>query len=127
MNDWYKTLNKSKLTPPSWVFRTVWPILYATMAISIAIVFLSSAQHKTLGMIFFFVQLAINLSWSSTFFIYRKIKTAFFMILLIVFFLILTIFYFYKISHISAILLIPYLLLSCFSTYLSYTIIKLNK
>lgn len=31
---WYDNLKKSKLTPTNWVFGTVWPILYTTLAVS---------------------------------------------------------------------------------------------
>jgi len=32
--DWYNNINKSPLTPPNWVFGTVWPILYVLLGIS---------------------------------------------------------------------------------------------
>lgn len=30
--DWYKLLNKSIITPPDYIFQTVWIILYAVLA-----------------------------------------------------------------------------------------------
>ena len=38
---WYKSLNQSPLTPPSWVFPIAWTILYA-LIIASGVVFLSS-------------------------------------------------------------------------------------
>ena len=38
--DWYKSLNQSPLTPPSWVFPIAWTILYALIVAS-GVVFLS--------------------------------------------------------------------------------------
>ena len=32
--EWYLSLNKSKLTPPGYVFGIVWPILYLLSGIS---------------------------------------------------------------------------------------------
>ena len=37
-NKWYKNLKKSRLNPPSYVFKWVWPILYLLIAAALAIV-----------------------------------------------------------------------------------------
>ena len=38
---WYKSINKSPLTPPGWVISSVWAILYALIAIS-GVIFLKN-------------------------------------------------------------------------------------
>ena len=127
MYSWYQNLNKPFLSPPSYVFTIVWPILYILMAISL-FMFLKGGmrREKIIPLFIFVVQLALNLSWSPIFFGLQKMGLALIVIILMIILTIITIFYFYKFSKISAILLIPYLLWICFALYLNLGFILLN-
>ena len=66
---WYRTLAKPSFNPPSWIFAPVWSTLYLLMAIAVWLVFNSPASSaRTLGLILFILQLALNLAWSWIFF-----------------------------------------------------------
>lgn len=125
--NWYNTLNKPPLTPPAWIFAPVWGIIYILMFLSFFI-FMSAKtdKDKKSGAGFFLIQLLLNFSWSPVFFYLHNIKLSFIIITLIIIFLILTINSFYKVSKISAYLLIPYLVWICFATYLNFGIMMLN-
>ena len=60
--NWYKNLNKSKLTPPSWVFGVVWPILYILLSVFFILLL---KDEKCKGMcnplILFGIQILLNL------------------------------------------------------------------
>jgi len=72
---WYRSLNKSPLNPPGYVFGIVWPILYLTLAI-----FgwsLSSMPQFSDVYQYFWIQMVLNWIWSPVFFGFHNIRLAF--------------------------------------------------
>jgi hypothetical protein len=67
-----------------------------------------------------------NLNEPLAFFYLHDIKLSFIIIVFLLIFIILTIISFYKVSRISAFLLIPYLLWVSFATYLNFELMRLN-
>jgi len=125
--NWYNTLNKPALTPPAEIFPPVWAVLYILIFISL-ILFLTtpSLKNKLLGIFLFTTQMILNLIWSPIFFYFQDIKLAFVIIILMLVFLLFTIISFYKISRMSAYLLVPYFVWICFAAYLNYGFMNLN-
>ena len=111
MNDFYRKLKLAPWNPPSYVFGIVWPILYLLMFISFGIIFLDKKCYPyCYALTIFLLQLILNLSWTTIFFTYQKIRLAL-IVLLVIFSLVLyTTILFYNIKKIAGILLIPYLL-----------------
>ena len=125
--NWYETLNKPELTPPAWIFSPVWIVLYALIFLSLFLVIRSKTEiNKTNAIVLFLTQLLFNFLWTPTFFYWQNITMSFVIIILLLVFLMLTIIYFYKISKVSAILLIPYLIWICFAVYLNFGFMILN-
>lgn len=126
-NDFYKKLKKPKCTPPPVVFQSAWGILYLLMFISFAIVLHKGTSfYKTLGIFFFGLQLILNLLWAPVFFILENIKLAFVIAVLLTISVFATVFCFIKLSLISAILLIPYIIWLFFACYLNLCFLSLN-
>lgn len=124
---WYETLNRPPFTPPAWVFAPAWTILYTMMFVSLFIVIREKTfENKTNAIILFLTQLLFNFLWSPTFFYWHNIKMAFIIIILLLIFLVATIAFFYRISKLSAFLLIPYLLWICFAIYLNFGFMVMN-
>lgn len=124
---WYNSLNKPALNPPNWIFAPMWGIIYFLMFCSFLLMIYSDTNiDKKPAIILFVTQLLLNFSWSPIFFYFHNIKLAFVIIFFLNLFLILTIISFFKISKISAILLIPYLLWLIFATYLNFEFMRLN-
>ena len=124
---WYETLNRPPFTPPAWVFPPAWTILYTMMFVSLILVIRAKTlENKTNAIILFLTQLLFNFLWSPTFFYWHNIKMAFIIIILLLIFLVATIAFFYRISKLSALLLIPYLLWICFAIYLNFGFMALN-
>ena len=125
---WYKTLRRSPLSPPDYVFGIVWPILYTLMGFSL---YLTVTNKKCVGICrplpFFFIQLFFNLTWTTVFFKLRMKRTALALIFIILFFTILTYKELLSVSKLSAQLLIPYLLWLSFAGYLNLYIVLNNK
>jgi tryptophan-rich sensory protein len=90
-DSWYKTLRKPSITPPSWVFASVWTTLYALMGISAAMVLQRKIKIPIFGMNCFYVQLMLNFLWSIIFFGLHLPFVAFIDILVLFTMIILTI------------------------------------
>ena len=119
--EWYNKLNKSKLTPPKYLFGIVWPILYLLLAIF----FIFSYRNKEYkSLIFFVIQLVLNLSWTTFFFRLKMLKTSLILIVSIIILSILSIIYLKK-KKISY-LLIPYIIWLILACYLNLYIVVNN-
>ena len=123
---WYYNLTKPPLAPPDWIFPTVWSILYFSMLVALLLYLFKPAQNKKSGYIYFAVQLILNLLWTPAFFYLQNIVLALIVIILLDIFVILTIKSFYKVSKISGLILMPYLLWILFATYLNIGYLVLN-
>jgi benzodiazapine receptor len=127
INSWYSALDRSRLTPPNYVFPVAWTILYGIIGacgwlIWRASLFPSLSIIKTL----YVVQLILNWSWTPLFFYYRL--TGFALVVLgLMDILVSTIIClaYQKIRAVS-LLMIPYLLWIMFASYLSFYIWQYN-
>lgn len=119
---WYNTLNKPFFNPPAWVFAPAWTILYLLMAISAIIIWKKKKSLKI-----FWIQLALNLSWSPIFFGLKNITLALLVILIMWVYIVKTIKAFTKIDKTAGYLLWPYLAWVSFATILNLSIWLLNK
>jgi tryptophan-rich sensory protein len=128
---WYKSLNQSPLTPPSWVFPIAWTILYA-LIIASGVVFLSSptttirAAVRSPGFFYYCAAWVLNLSWSQIFFRFQRPDLSFVVILAMLSFIALNIRAFYPVSRLAAYLLVPYFAWVSFATYLNGYIVFMN-
>lgn len=117
MNEWYKNLKKSMLTPPAYVFGPIWATLYLLMTISL-IIYLN-AGYTTRGLILFGSQLAINLMWSGLFFGQRLICGSLLNVIIMNILVFFTYVEFKKSSTIAANLLLPYMIWILLAAYLN--------
>lgn len=125
---WYKSLKKSNLTPPDYVFGYVWTILYIMMFFSLIKYLTTNKKNKKnkIGLIFFTIQLFFNVIWSPIFFKYRDIKKGLYVLIALWISLMITFNIFYKENKEAGLLLIPYLVWSSFALYLNYYIMVSN-
>lgn len=123
VTEWYPTLVKPSINPPSWIFAPVWTILFLLMGISLYLVW---NKKNKIALIFFSIQLGLNILWSIIFFGLKSPLFAFIEIILLWVSILITIIKFYKISKNAAYLLIPYLLWVTFAAILNFLIFKLN-
>ena len=123
---WYHNLIKPPLAPPDWIFPPVWLILYFTMLMALLLYIFKPAKNKKLGYIYFIAQLIFNLLWTPSFFYLQNIVLALIVVIFLDIFVVLALKSFYKVSKISGLILIPYLIWILFATYLNIGYFVLN-
>lgn len=118
--EWYENLNKSSLTPPSYVFGIVWPILYI-MIIASGIVYFIQPQTNLFitAIIVYVIQWLLNIAWSPLFFKYRQITVSFIIILSLLVIIGINMYVFGETSNLSASLMLPYFIWVSFASYLN--------
>lgn len=128
ISTWYATLAKPAFNPPNWIFAPVWVILYILMGVSAFFIWregISRRNVKTALALFIF-QLIANIFWSIIFFGAHNPGLAFIEIISLWCAILATILAFYEISHISAYLLLPYIVWVSFAGFLNYSIWRLE-
>ena len=127
MNKWYDNLKKAPWTPPNYVFGQVWFVLYIMLFISFILI-LNNKKCKNFchALKPFFIQLSLNLIWTSLFFYYKMPIIALFDILLIQYFTIQTYYGFKPINKMAANLLIPYFSWLCMALSLNFYVVLYN-
>ncbi len=128
VSGWYATLVRPSFTPPDSVFAIVWLILYAFMAMALAIIWTRDPRiSPTQGWVrFYFLQLLFNAAWTMFFFGLHAVLTAFVDILFLGFVLICLVVGAWEIDRRAAYLLLPYLAWVIFAGYLTLGIWLLN-
>lgn len=125
----YETIVRPPLSPPTWLFPTVWTVLFILMGVSSADVYLKKERDPdtaSTALSVYLLSLAVNFSWSIFFFNGRLFLFSFFWLLLLLFLIILTILLYRRISPLAAYLQIPYALWVTFAGYLTLAIALLN-
>jgi tryptophan-rich sensory protein len=118
-DDWYASLTKSPLNPPSFVFGIIWPILYAIMA------FVSFRMaNKISGL--FIMQLIANAAWSWMFFYFHAPVIALIDISILIFLNLKIIKILREESTALFYLYLPYLIWLAFAAFLNASIVFLN-
>lgn len=129
---WYATLVKPALTPPSGVFGPVWTVLYACMAV-VAVRLWNAKSKKgmrrkaTHALVAFGVQLALNLAWSPVFFGAHMPGAALGIIACMWVAIVTTMVLAARVDRVSVWLLAPYLVWVSFASYLNAAIVVLNR
>ena len=122
---WYSSLIKSGLNPPDWVFAPVWTTLYLFMTIAVW-----SAWHKNykdLNLIYIYLMhLFFNTTWSIIFFVFHNIFAALINLIIIIALIIYLMIRYKKISNLSFMLMIPYLLWCVYALILNTSLYLLN-
>jgi benzodiazapine receptor len=126
-NEWYQSLTLPLYQPPGPVFGIVWSILYAMMAIAVALVWAhKSAPGRGLALALFTLQFLFNLAWSPLFFKYHQMLPALGLIGAIFVVALAATFAFGRISRTAAWLMVPYLMWLGVAASLNFRVWQLN-
>jgi len=128
VSTWYAELNKPRFTPPDWLFAPVWIGLYILMGVAAFLVWRRGLHHQVVkrALVFFGVQLVLNVLWSFLFFGLRSPLAGLIGISILGIAIILTVQSFLQASRTAGLLLIPYFLWVSFATGLNLSIWWMN-
>src|SRR4051794_41065694 len=126
-NAWFDALQKPIFMPPGWAFGVVWPILYALLAIALAMILVMPASpRRQVALALFFIQLALNFAWSPIFFAAHDIVLASVVIFVMAAIAAVAARQFLRLRQVAGLLMIPYLAWLVFAATLNSTIQSLN-
>lgn len=129
VNTWFKTLVRSPISPPDWVFGPVWTVLYILMGAALYLIWDKGFKNKRVKFAFwlFIVHLAFNVGWSVVFFGMQSLFGGFVVLLVLWMFIIALIWKFFRIDRWAAFLLVPYFLWVSFAGVLNVSLWLLNR
>jgi translocator protein len=124
--NWYSSLVKSKLTPPSWVFGPAWTILYVLIGIAFWKIWENRQKpYFKPALCLFGLHLIANFAWSNIFFKQQNIKLALYDLIFLWASLIVIMVMTSKIKTVT-LLLLPYLTWLTYALFLNFRIFQLN-
>ena len=124
---WYQGLAKPSFAPPDRLFGPVWTVLYAMIAVSGWLAWRASpSDARTVGLRWYFVQLALNLMWSLIFFGLHATGIALIDIAALFVSILVTMMYFWRVDRAATLLLAPYAAWVAFAAALNLAFFRLN-
>ena len=123
----YASLDRPSWSPPGWIFGPVWTVLYVLMGTAAWIVWRERGWSSAQGTLTLFcVQLVLNGLWSWLFFAWHRGGLAFAEVVVLALAIIAMIVAFAQVSHVAAVLLIPYIAWVAFASALNYSLWRRN-
>lgn len=120
---WYLSLDRPAWTPPNWLFAPVWTLLYAAMAVAAWLVWQRREDRAArIALVWFGIQLALNVLWTPLFFGFRRVDLAMLDISALWVAIIATMKNFSRIRALAGWLLLPYLAWVSFAAALTLSI-----
>jgi len=121
---WYKTLDKPSWTPPDWLFGPAWTVLYVMIAAAGWLVWQGAGIGWILGI--WAANLVFNAAWSWLMFSRHRIDLALADAVAMLVTIVLFIWTAWPVSHVAALLFVPYLAWVAFATVLNFAILQRN-
>jgi tryptophan-rich sensory protein len=127
-SEWFDSLAKPALFPPTWVFGAVWTALFTLMGIALYLVYRRGVGTRPVrvAVALFAVQMAFNVAWTPTFFVLRDLAAALSVIGGLWVALLPTTWAFARVDRRAGALLVPYFLWVSFAFVLNYRFLALN-
>jgi benzodiazapine receptor len=127
VGEWYGGISKPPWTPPSWVFGPVWSALYVLMGVAAWLVWRQAGSSaRTIALVVFALQLALNAGWSAIFFGLRMPGWAFGEIVVLWAAIVWAAIACWRVTPVAGYLLLPYLAWVSFASALNFAIWRMN-
>jgi benzodiazapine receptor len=125
---WYAGLEKPAFNLPNWLFAPVWTALFFLMGITLYLLWGQKGEGRIrkIALIFFSIQLGLNILWSVLFFGLGAPLLAFVEILVLWIMIWLTFLFTFRVNKTAGFLLVPYILWVGFAAVLNFLLWRLN-
>jgi benzodiazapine receptor len=125
--EWYQELNKPDWIPPEWLYGPVWSVLYLLMALAMWHVWETRKVMRTGALIWWLIQIALNVAWSWLFFGLTRIGWALAEMTILIGVVVMCIQSFRFLSRPAALMMLPYLAWLVFAWWLNFTLWSMNR
>ena len=122
----YAEIERPPFSPPAWVFPVVWAVLYAIMGITSYMIYRNDDYKSKAALKIYYLQLAVNFSWSIIFFRFEQYTAAAVTAVILVVLVAIMVIKFFRIRKKAGYLNLPYLAWSIFASYLAIGTAMLN-
>ena len=123
----YGDLVRPPWAPPAWLFGPVWSVLFLLMGVAAWLVWRDHGfRGAGAALKLYLAQLLANALWSWLFFAWRQGAFAFAEITVLWLLIAATIFSFWRLHRLAALLLVPYLAWVSFAAALNFVLWRLN-
>lgn len=125
---WYRDLRKPSWQPPNWLFGPAWTVILGLAAWSASIAWTAApdASGLTTVVILFGVNALCHFLWSPLFFRLRRPDWALIEVVFLWASLAALLVGLWPISHLAALLILPYFAWVSFAAFLNWTIVRFN-
>ena len=124
VGSWYEELAKPSWQPPSWVFGSVWTLLYLAIAVA-GWLWWREGTMATTVIWWWSAQLALNLTWSAVFFGLHRPTWALITIAALDVAIFACVLVGWEIRRAASAILLPYLGWTAFATALNFAIVRM--
>jgi translocator protein len=126
-NAWFVTLERPSWFPPGAAFGIAWTVLYVLIGLAVAMILdARRARGRARALWLFWIQLALNLSWSPLFFGSQQVTAALWLMVVLCIVATATTIAFWRIRRVAGLLMLPYLAWLGFATALNFEMDRLN-
>ena len=123
----YGDLVRPPWAPPAWLFGPVWSVLFLLMGVAAWLVWRDHGfRGAGAALKLYLAQLLANALWSWLFFAWRQGAFAFAEVIVLWLLIAATIFSFWRLHRLAALLLVPYLAWVSFAAALNFVLWRLN-
>ncbi|MBP8176979.1 MAG: tryptophan-rich sensory protein [Xanthomonadales bacterium] len=123
----YGDLVRPPWAPPAWLFGPVWSVLFLLMGVAAWLVWRDHGfRGAGAALKLYLAQLLANALWSWLFFAWRQGAFAFAEVTVLWLLIAATIFSFWRLNRLAALLLVPYLAWVSFAAALNFVLWRLN-
>ncbi len=123
----YGKLSQPIWAPPAWLFGPAWSLLYVCMAVAAWLIWRERGfKGAPLGLRLFAIQLVANALWTWLFFVLHLGALSMAEIVILWLLIAATIFNFWPVQRLAALLLVPYLIWVSFAAALTLSLWRMN-
>lgn len=126
VHGWYTSLRPAPGTPPGWVFGPVWTVLYVLIGSAAWLVWRRPVAAARSALLLWGWQLLLNAAWTPAFFGLHSPALALGVIVALLVLIGLTVRAFARVAPAAAALMLPYVVWTCYATYLNAAVLWLN-
>ena len=117
-SEWYVNLAKAPWTPPGWVFGAAWTTIMICFSVYMAYLW-PLAEHKSLLVGLYILQLILNISWNPTFFSFQHVLGGLIIITSLTILIGVFLFYFWPQMKLKTLFIMPYFIWLLIATSLN--------